>query len=97
MPQRDIERLGGDVVHREKRRAVLESGFDWRDDGGVQEAGGGHAAERVGQTRDLLGHDIEAKCFDGDQPIVIGTLYVHKWAVKRLADPRTITVTIAPA
>ena len=32
-----------------------------------------------------------------DQPIVIGTLYVHKWAVKRLADPRTITVTIAPA
>ncbi len=32
-----------------------------------------------------------------DQPMVIGTLYVHKWAVKRLADPQTITVTIAPA
>jgi hypothetical protein len=32
-----------------------------------------------------------------DQPLVIGTLYVHKWANKRLADPETITVTIAPA
>jgi hypothetical protein len=28
---------------------------------------------------------------------VIGTLYMHKWAVKRLEDPETITVTIAPA
>jgi hypothetical protein len=32
-----------------------------------------------------------------DQPLVIGTLYVHKWAVKRFEDPETITVTIAPA
>ena len=32
-----------------------------------------------------------------DQPLVIGTLYVNKWAVKRLEDPETITVTIAPA
>jgi hypothetical protein len=32
-----------------------------------------------------------------DQPLVIGTLYVHKWAVKRLEDPEAITVTIAPA
>ena len=32
-----------------------------------------------------------------DQPLVIGTLYVHKWAAKRLEDPETITVTIAPA
>ena len=34
---------------------------------------------------------------ESDQPLVIGTLYVHKWAVKRLEDPETITVTIAPA
>jgi hypothetical protein len=32
-----------------------------------------------------------------DQPLVIGTLYVHKWAVKRLEDPEVITVTITPA
>ena len=32
-----------------------------------------------------------------DQPLVIGTLYVHKWAAKRLEDPETITVTIGPA
>jgi hypothetical protein len=32
-----------------------------------------------------------------DQPLVIGTLYVHKWAVKRLEDPEVITVTIAAA
>jgi hypothetical protein len=29
--------------------------------------------------------------------MVIGTLYIHKWAGKRLEDPETITVTIAPA
>jgi hypothetical protein len=32
-----------------------------------------------------------------DQPLVIGTLYMHKWAAKRLEDPEVITVTIAPA
>ena len=25
-----------------------------------------------------------------DQPLVIGTLYIHKWAVKRLEDPEVI-------
>ena len=34
---------------------------------------------------------------ESDQPLVIGTLYVHKWAAKRLEDPETIIVTIAPA
>jgi hypothetical protein len=32
-----------------------------------------------------------------DQPMVIGTLYVHKWAVHRMDDPEAITVTIAPS
>ena len=32
-----------------------------------------------------------------DQSLVIGTLYVHKWAVKRLENPEVITVTITPA
>lgn len=30
-----------------------------------------------------------------DQPLVIGTLYVQKWAIQRLEDPEAITVTIA--
>ena len=34
---------------------------------------------------------------ESDQPIVIGTLYVQKWAVHRLEDPETITVTIEGA
>jgi hypothetical protein len=28
--------------------------------------------------------------------MVIGTLYLQKWAVHRLDDPETITVTITP-
>ncbi len=32
-----------------------------------------------------------------DQPLPIGTPYVHKWEVERLENPETITVTIAPA
>ena len=34
---------------------------------------------------------------ESDQPLVIGTLYVQKWAVHRLEDPKTLTVTIARA
>ncbi len=30
-----------------------------------------------------------------DQPLVVGTVYVQKWALHRLGDPETITVTIA--
>jgi len=34
---------------------------------------------------------------ESDQPIVIGTLYLQKWAVRRLEDPETIAVTIEGA
>ncbi len=34
---------------------------------------------------------------EGDQPAVIGTLYLQKWAFHRLEDPETITVTIQGA
>jgi hypothetical protein len=34
---------------------------------------------------------------ESEQPLVIGTLHVHKWALKRLEEPETITVTITPA
>ncbi len=32
---------------------------------------------------------------ESDQPTVIGTLYLQKWAAHRLEDPETLTVTIA--
>ena len=31
---------------------------------------------------------------ESDQPLVIGTLYLQKWALHRLDDPETITVTV---
>ena len=34
---------------------------------------------------------------ESDQPMAIGTLYLQKWAVHRLEDPETITVTIEGA
>ena len=34
---------------------------------------------------------------ESDQPLVIGTLYMQKWALKRLGDPEVLTVTIADA
>jgi len=34
---------------------------------------------------------------ESDQPLVIGTLYVQKWAIHRLEDPETITVTLEPS
>ncbi|MGO8683353.1 MAG: hypothetical protein ACLQUT_02050 [Thermoleophilia bacterium] len=34
---------------------------------------------------------------ESDQPTVIGTLYLQKWAVHRLEDPEKITVTVASA
>ena len=34
---------------------------------------------------------------EGDQPPVIGTLNLQKWAAHRLEDPEAITVTIGEA
>ncbi len=34
---------------------------------------------------------------ESDQPLVIGTLYLQKWAAHRLEDPETLTITIAGA
>jgi hypothetical protein len=34
---------------------------------------------------------------ESDQPMVVSTLYVQKWAVHRLEDPEAITVTIEGA
>jgi hypothetical protein len=34
---------------------------------------------------------------EGGEPLIIGTLYLQKWATHRLEDPETITVTIESA
>ena len=34
---------------------------------------------------------------ESDQPLIIGTLYVQKWALKRLGEPEMLTVTITGA
>jgi hypothetical protein len=33
---------------------------------------------------------------ESGEALVIGTLYIHKWAVERLDNPEAITVTIEP-
>jgi hypothetical protein len=34
---------------------------------------------------------------EGDEPMVIGTLYVQKFALRRMGNPDRIEVTIRPA
>jgi hypothetical protein len=46
--------------------------------------------KRARETRNTVRYE-EAET---DEPLVIGMLYVHKGAVKRLEDPEVITVTI---
>ena len=48
---------------------------------------------RVKETKNTVRYEEP----ESDQPLVIGTLYVQKWAVKRLGEPETLTVTIAGA
>ena len=48
---------------------------------------------RAKETKDTVRYEES----EGDQPPVVGTLYLQKWAVHRLEDPETITVTIAQA
>jgi hypothetical protein len=51
------------------------------------------ALRRVKETKNTVRYEEP----ESDQPIVIGTLYVQKWALKRLGEPETLTVTIAGA
>ena len=48
---------------------------------------------RAKETKDTVRYEES----EGDQPPVVGTLYLQKWAVHRLGDPETLTVTISPA
>ena len=48
---------------------------------------------RAKETKDTVRYEES----ESDQSIVIGTLYLQKWALHRLGDPETVTVTIARA
>ena len=48
---------------------------------------------RVKETKNTVRYEKP----ESDQPIVIGTLYLQKWALHRLGDPETITVNIERA
>jgi hypothetical protein len=48
---------------------------------------------RVKETKNTVRYEES----ESDQPPVIGTLYVQKWAVHRLEDPEMLTVTIERA
>jgi hypothetical protein len=51
------------------------------------------ALKRARETKNTVRYEEP----ETDQPLLIDTLYIHKWAAKRLEDPETITVAIAPA
>ena len=38
---------------------------------------------------------FEEEVSDSGEPPVIGTLYLQKWALKRLEDPQSVVVTVA--
>jgi len=42
------------------------------------------------ETKNTIRYQEDA----GDDPQVVGTLYIQKWAVKQLGNPDRITVTI---
>lgn len=46
---------------------------------------------RVKETKNTVRYEEP----ESDQPLVIGTLYVQKWAFEQLGGPEAITVTIA--
>ena len=48
------------------------------------------ALRRAKETKNTVRYEEP----ESDQPAIIGTLYLQKWAVHRLKDPETIMVTI---
>ena len=69
MPQRDVKRLGSDVLHREIRDRALEPRVERGHDGRMFQSRVGEATERFGQLCDGFGDEIEAKRFDRNETI----------------------------
>ena len=51
--------------------------------------------KRERETKNTIRFE-ETENEEGNPPL-IGTLYVQKWALKRLGDPETLTLTLKPA
>jgi hypothetical protein len=45
---------------------------------------------RAKETENAIRYEESA----GDQPPVIGTLYIRKWAIRRIGEPDKITITV---
>ena len=86
MPERDVERLPRDVIHREIRRRALESRIDGGHEIRMRRTGARQPAQRVGEPRDIFRDEIEAKRLDGDQPIPLRFIGAKDRAKDAAAD-----------
>lgn len=84
--ERDVQCLGRDVFHRHIRRRTFQSCLDDWYDGGVMQTRRRKSPERVGKARDLLGNDVEAERFDGDEPIVLRIVRAENRSQNAAAD-----------
>jgi hypothetical protein len=82
VPQRDVERLGRDVLLGSIRDRPLDPGGNRFDDGRVEEAGVGRYRERVCKVLGLFGSDIETEDLDGNETVA-GRLIGPKDGTKR--------------
>ena len=69
VPDRDVERLGGDVLFRAIRDRALDARRDRLDDGRVEQAGIGRPRQLIGKHLRLLGCNVEPEHLDRHQPI----------------------------
>ena len=70
--ERDVERLGGEVVEGKIRVHALDAGGYRRDDGRMRYGGRDEPFEFGDELMHALGWQVELEKFDGDKPIAIG-------------------------
>ncbi len=71
VPHGDVERLGGDVFLGQVGKRPLDAGTVGADEGGVLRHVPDAGAERFGQSRRLLGRDVQPKDLHRDEAIVL--------------------------
>ena len=49
--------------------------------------------KRERETKNTVRYEEQVS--DSGEPPMIGTLYLQKWALKRLGDPETVSVTVS--
>jgi hypothetical protein len=72
VPNRDVERLAGDVLRGQVRGAALDARRQRRDDRRVSEAGVDQTLEFVCQCTCLFRREVESKNFDGGETVARG-------------------------